>query len=54
MVISVPSSQDTEIYRAIPSPVYSFINDVNEMVDITPLKAMKRPCKLAVVNYKSR
>ena len=38
MVISVPSSQDTEIYRPKPSPVYSFVNEVNEMVEITPLK----------------
>ena len=52
MVISVPSSQDTEIYRAKSSPVYSFVDDVNWMVDITPLKAKKQLCKLAVVKYK--
>ena len=34
MVISVLSSQDTEIYKDNPSPVYSFIEDLNEiMVD---------------------
>ena len=33
MVISVPSSQDTEIYRPKPSPVNFFVDDVNEMVD---------------------
>ena len=54
MVISVPSSQDTEIYRAKPSPVYSFVDDVTKMMDITPPppKAKKRPVKLAVVKYK--
>ena len=52
MVISAPSSQDIQIFRAKPSPVYSFVNDVNKMVDITPLKAMKLPCKLAVAKYK--
>ena len=34
MVISVLSSQDTEIYKDNPSPVYSFVEDLNEiMVD---------------------
>ena len=34
MVISVLSSQDTEIYKENPSPVYSFVEDLNEiMVD---------------------
>ena len=34
MVISVLSSQDTEMYKDNPSPVYSFVEDLNEiMVD---------------------
>ena len=52
MVISVLSSQDTEFFKDSPSPVYSFVNDVTKMVDITPPKAKKRPYKLAVVKYK--
>ena len=52
MVISVPSSQDIQIFRAKPSPVYSFVDNVNKMADITPPKAKKRSCKLAVVKYK--
>ena len=34
MVISVLSSQDTEFFKDSPSPVYSFVEDLNEiMVD---------------------
>ena len=32
MVISVPSSQDTEIYKDIPSPVCSFVEDLDEII----------------------
>ena len=37
-----------------PTPIYSFVDDVTEMMDITPPppKAKKRPVKLAVVKYK--
>ena len=52
MVISVPSSQDIQIFRVKPSPLYSFVDNVNTMADITPPKAKKQPCKLAVVKYK--
>ena len=52
MVISVLSSQDTEFFKDNPSPVYTFVVYVTKMVDITPPKAKKSPCKLAVVKYK--
>ena len=53
MVISVLSSQDTEFLKEHPSPVHSFVvDDVTKMVDITPPKGKKRPCKLAVMKYK--
>ena len=52
MVISVPSLQDTEIYRPKPSPVYSFVDDVNKMVDIkgeeTALQASRREAQEGV------
>ena len=37
-----------------PTPIYSFVDDVTNMMDITPPppKAKKRPVKLAVVKYK--
>ena len=37
-----------------PTPIYSFVDDVTNMMDITPPppKAKKRPCKLAFVKYK--
>ena len=55
MVISVLSSQ--VLIRDIaptPTPIYSFVDDVTNMMDITPPppKAKKRPVKLAVVKYK--
>ena len=52
MVISVPSSQGTEIFKLKPSPIYSFVDNINEMVEITPPRANKQPCKLAVMKYK--
>ena len=56
MVISVLSSQETEFFKdnpaPTPTPIYSFVDDVTKMVDITPPKAKKPPCKLAVVKYK--
>ena len=54
MVISVLSSQETEFFKdnPAPTPIYSFVDDVTKMVDITPPKAKKSPCKLAVVKYK--
>ena len=35
VVISVPPSQDTEIYRPNPSPIYYFFDGINAMVEIT-------------------
>ena len=58
MVISVLSSQETEFIKdntaPTPTPIYSFVDDVTNMMDITPPppKAKKRPGKLAVVKYK--
>ena len=59
MVISVLSFQETEFIKdntaPTPTPIYSFVDDVTKMMDITPpppIKAKKRPCKLAVVKYK--
>ena len=58
MVISVLSFQETEFIKdntaPTPTPIYSFVDDVTNMMDITPPppKAKKRPVKLAVVKYK--
>ena len=49
-------AQETEFFKEntapTPTPIYSFVDDVIKMVDITPPKAKNRPCKLAVVKYK--
>ena len=54
MVISVLSSQVLIKDNTAPTPttIYSLVDDVTKMVDITPPKAKKPPCKLAVVKYK--
>ena len=57
-MISVLSSQETEFFKdnpaPTPTPIYSFVDDVTNMMDITPPppKAKKRPGKLAAVKYK--
>ena len=56
MVISVLSSQVLIKDNIAPTPttIYSFVDDVTNMMDITPPppKAKKRPGKLAAVKYK--
>ena len=43
MVISVLSSQDIEFFKANPSPVYSFVDDVTKMVDIATPRRRNGP-----------
>ena len=49
MVISVLSSQDIEFFKANPSPVYSFVDDVTKMVDIATPRRRNGPAMRNVV-----
>ena len=56
MVISVLSSQETEFFKdnpaPTPTPIYSFVDVVTKMVDITPPQGEETDCQLVVMKYK--